>query len=167
LVILKRIEIELAILVLLEHFVESLAGEGRLAQSEDVEDDADAEQVAGDGVGSFAVLEVGDLGSHVAGSPAAQEHQFPRCPLGQSEVRNHALAAGLAVEYVFRFQVAVHQALLVHGLQPEKHSAHGCPDLLRAEAVLGPDLIVELTARQQFHADVEGVLGLVYSFHPH
>jgi hypothetical protein len=82
LVVLKQFKIYLAIFVLLEHLVESFAWEGRLCENEDVEDDSEAEQVAGGGVDCLAALQVCDLGRHVAGSAASDKHELSSCAFG-------------------------------------------------------------------------------------
>ena len=110
-VILKGLEVEPAILVLVENFIEGLAGEGRLAEGEDVEDDAQAEEIACCRVDCLIAFQVSDFRGHVPWGPATHEHQLPTRTLGQSEVSDHALAIGLAKEHVLWFEVPVHEAL--------------------------------------------------------
>lgn len=120
-----------------------------------MEDDSEAKQVAGSGVDCLAALQIGDLGRNVAGSAASHEHELSSRTFGQAEVSDHALASILPEEHVFGLEVAVHEALAVHGLHSRQQSAHHRPYFLRAELVLGLDQVVQLSSREQLHAEVE------------
>ena len=155
--VVEGLKVNFATFILFQYFVVSLAGEGRLAQDHHMEDNAEAEKVAHAGVRGLVVLQVDDLGSHVARSAAPHEHQLAAAAgFGESEVGDHALEAALgAEEHVLGLEVAVHDVGLVHGLQPREDALHDGAGLLRGELVLALELVEQLPAREQLHADVE------------
>lgn len=167
--VVECLKVNFATFILFQDFVVGLAGEGRLAQDHHVEDDSEAEEVADAGVAGLRALQVHDLRSHVSRSAAPHEHQLPAAAaFGQPEVSNHALETALRAEDdVFGLQVAVHDVGLVHGFQAGEDALHDGADLLRGELVLALELVQQLPARQQFDADVERVLALVYALYFH
>lgn len=163
------LKVNFATFILFQDLVIGLAGEGRLAQDHHVEDDSEAEQVAHAGVTRLRALQVDDLRSHVSRSAAPHEHQLTAAAgFGQPEVSDHALETALRAEDdVFGFEVAVHDVGLVHGFQAGEDALHDDSDLLRGELVLALELVQQLPARQQLHADVQRVLALVDALYFH
>ena len=141
LLILGRVQVEGAASVLIEYFVVGLPLEEALAEEEEVEDESETEDIADGRVLGLHVLDIDDLGCHVARGAAPHEQVLLRiCELSQPVVRNHALVTLAAPQQdVLRLEVAVHDVLAVHLLQPLQNAVDHELYLRGFELFLGLD----------------------------
>lgn len=145
-----------------EDFIVLFAWERGSSERKEVEDDANAEEIADGAVLGFKVLEVDNLGSDVSWCTAADKHVVLVGELSESEVGDDAVEVSvLPEEDVFRLEVSVHDVLRVHHFESFQNALHHHLDLLGREFMLGLDFVVELSAFQQLHRNVDGVLRLV------
>lgn len=122
-----------------------------------MEDEPQAEHIAYGLVLGLHILDVDDLGSHVARSSASHEEILRNIrELRQSEVSNHALETSLISEQdVLWFEVAMHDLLGVHFLQPAEDGVNGGLDLQRLEPILSLDLVIQLSSFEQLHYNIQ------------
>lgn len=122
-----------------------------------MKDEPQAEHIANGFILGLHILDIDDLWRHVAGSAASHEEVLRDIgELCQSEVSNHALETALIPEEdVLRFEVAVHDLLGVHFLEPAEDGVNGSLDLHWFEPVLSLDLVVELSSLQQLHYNIQ------------
>lgn len=163
-VILEFLKVNSAVFVLLHNFIVSEASEGRLAEYHHMEDDSKTEQIAGGSIGcSCTTLQIGNLGSHVAGSPTTREDEFFRtCTFSKAEVTNNAFACTtLPEENILGFDVPMHEVTLMHALQSLEDVLHYCPSFMRREFILILNAVMQPSAGEEFDADIDGVFGLI------
>lgn len=122
-----------------------------------MEDKPQAEHIANGFILGLHILDIDDLRSHVARSSASHEEILRNIrELRQSEVSNHALETSLISEQdVFWFEIAMHDLLGVHFLQPTKYGVNGSLDLHRFEPILRLDLVIQLSSFEQLHYNIQ------------
>jgi len=99
------------------------------------------------------VFEIDDLWCHVARRAAPHKQiLWLICPSREAKVSNNAVVViFLSEQDIFRFKVAVHDPFGMHVLQPHEQPLQNAVNLVVGELLLRFDLIVKLTALQQFH----------------
>jgi hypothetical protein len=131
-----------------------------------VEDGAEGEDVAL-GLDVLPLRQRGDFGRDVAGSAAAVEDVVFAVGVGrEAEVSDDGAESALAPQHdVLRLDVAVHDAVVVHLLEANRHPPHELLDLVGSKHCFPlVDAAVELSVGQQLEDDVDGVVGLEDSF---
>jgi hypothetical protein len=129
------VEAEVAFSVALVHFLGGSPLEDGSLHEQDVEDEAQGEDVAGRGQ-SVPLLAADDLRRHVPGGPAAVEDVVLSVHVhGQAQVGDHRVEPGGSSQHdVFGLDVAVHDAVLVHFEEALGHAPHEGFDFFLAES---------------------------------
>jgi hypothetical protein len=118
-------EVDVAGSVLAQDFVVGGSGEGASPEQEEVEDQAQTEEVANGLVFGFHVLDVDDFRGNVSGGAASDEQVLADGgELGQAEVSDDAVEVSfLSEEQVFWLQVSVHDVFGVHFSEAEQDAS--------------------------------------------
>ena len=95
-----------------------------------MEDYSDTEEVARYPVLLAGTFYVGDLWGNEARGVAPRENQTLGDFLCESKVSYHAVVVITPEEEVFRFDVPVHDVVLMEGFESFEQTCHDCPHLM-------------------------------------
>ena len=149
------LEVDIAMSVLRKHLIVFFTGEGRFSQCNHVKDHTETEQVANRFIAGLQILEVDYFRSHITWRSTSHKHVVFLAVLSQPEVSNHAIEISIFPQQdVLRFEVAVHDVVLMYNFKSFKNALHYSFGLMRGEFMLGLYLVVQLPAFEQLHAYV-------------
>lgn len=156
-------EIDFASSILSQNFIIFRSWEWWFSQGNHMEDDSNTEKIANWVILSFQIFQVNDLWSHIARSTASYKQVLFFFAVGRKpKISNDTIIIIVfSQDDVLRFEISVHDFLVMHVLQSLKESFHDRFDLGRSELVFRLNLVIQLSTLQQLNLNVDGVLRLI------
>ena len=88
-------EVEFASSILGQHLIILFSWKGRFSEYQEMEDDADTEQVTNAAILTLGIFQVNYFRSHISWSPASDEHEVFVSTLSQAKVSNYTVIVSL------------------------------------------------------------------------